>query len=494
MSDATDSPRPADPSRVLAAIADASTDAILSTDLDGRIQTWGRSAERLYGYTAAEVTGQSMSMLLPPDRTGETAWLLGRLKAGLRIDPFDTVRVAKGGHTVDVAVTVSPVSTASGLVVGAAFLARDISGRLRDEVALRTTEARWRTIVDSAVDGIIVIDARGLIEAVNHSAERMFGYAEHELVGRNINVLMPSPYHEEHDRYIEHYVRTGEQKIIGIGREVTALRRDGTRFPIHLSVGEMRIGSERHFTGILHDLSGRVALEERLREQTALARLGEMAAVIAHEVKNPLTAVRGAIQVIGRRLPPDSRDGPVVKEVVSRLDSLNELIQDLLLFARTPTLKIAPVEVASLLRLTADFLAQDPALHNVVIDINGGAPPIMADADLLRIVLQNLLLNAAQAMQGSGTIRAVVTAGTQGGCRVAISDTGPGMSDEVREKLFRPFFTTKARGTGLGLATARRLIEAHRGTIGVECPPEGGTVVLIDLPGPPERPAAASAG
>mgnify|MGYP001501969066 CR=1 FL=1 len=234
----------------------------------------------------------------------------------------------------------------------------------------------------------------------------------------------------------------------------------------------------------------RVALEERLREQTALARLGEMAAVIAHEVKNPLTAVRGAIQVIGRRLPPDSRDGPVIKEVVSRLDSLNELIQDLLLFARTPSLKIAPVEVASLLRRTADFLTQDPALHQVAIDINGGAAPIMADADLLRIVLQNLLLNAAQAMQGTGTIRAVVTAGTQGGCRIAISDTGPGMSGEVREQLFRPFFTTKARGTGLGLATAKRLVEAHRGTIAVECPPEGGTVVLIDLPGPPERPDA----
>ena len=175
----------------------------------------------------------------------------------------------------------------------------DLTERVRLEDELRASEARWRSIIESAVDGIVVIDAHGRIEAFNPAAERLFGYQEREVVGRNVNMLMPSPYHEEHDTYLARYLATGVQKIIGIGREVTGLRRDGTTFPLHLSVGEMTVGGERKFTGILHDLSARVRIEEQLREQTSLARLGEMAAVIAHEVKNPLAGVRGAIQVIG---------------------------------------------------------------------------------------------------------------------------------------------------------------------------------------------------
>ena len=172
---------------------------------------------------------------------------------------------------------------------------------------LEREAARWRSVVKSAVDGIVVIDAAGSIEAFNPAAERLFGYSEQEVVGRNVNMLMPSPYHEEHDGYLARYLATGEQKIIGIGREVVGLRRDGATFPVHLSVGEMSVNGERKFTGILHDLSGRIQMEERLREQATLARLGEMAAVIAHEVKNPLAGIRGAFRSIGGRLRRRSR-------------------------------------------------------------------------------------------------------------------------------------------------------------------------------------------
>ena len=124
-------------------------------------------------------------------------------------------------------------------------------------------------MIDSAVDGIVVIDSRGRIEAFNAAAERLFGYPASEALGRNVNILMPSPYHEEHDAYVQRYLTTGNPRIIGIGREVTGRRRDGTTFPLHLSVGEMSVGGERKFTGILHDLSGRVELEERLRSSEA---------------------------------------------------------------------------------------------------------------------------------------------------------------------------------------------------------------------------------
>jgi PAS domain S-box-containing protein len=200
---------------------------------------------------------------------------------------------------------------------------RQSEGRVSLEERLRASEARWRAVVESAVDGIIVIDARGRVEAFNPAAERLFGYTESEVTGQNVNMLMPSPYHDEHDGYLARYLETGVHKIIGIGREVTGRRKDGSTFPLHLSVGETSVGGERKFTGILHDLTERVAMEEQLREQAALARLGEMAAVLAHEVKNPLAAVRGAIEVIGSRLPSGTRDAAVVKEIVSRIDSLN---------------------------------------------------------------------------------------------------------------------------------------------------------------------------
>jgi len=371
-------------------------------------------------------------------------------------------------------------------------------------------EARWKAIVDSAVDAIIVIGARGAIETFNPAAERLFGYSETEVLGKNVNLLMPSPYHEEHDRYIEHYAQTGEQRIIGIGRQVTALRRDGSTFPVHLSVGEMMVDGERHFIGILHDLSIRMGLEEQLREQTAMARLGEMAALIAHEVKNPLTAVRGAIQVIGGRLPADSRDAPIVKEVLARLDALNGLIQDLLLFARPPHPRLAPMDIVSVIALVTDLLSKDPVFKEVVIDVRGSAPVFTGDADLLHIVFQNLFINAAQAMEGRGRIEVTVggtaasalpnppippesgDATTNGGwITITVADNGPGIPPTVQEKLFRPFQTTKARGTGLGLSTAKRLVEAHQGSIRIDCPEMGGTVVTIHLPvGSPQRPVS----
>jgi len=342
-------------------------------------------------------------------------------------------------------------------------------------------EARWRAVIDSAVDGIIVINHRGAIEACNRAAERMFGYSESDVLGRNVTMLMPSPFREKHDGYMARYIETGERRIIGIGREVTALRQDGTTFPVHLSVGEFLVDTERHFTGILHDLSTRAVLEERLREQTALARLGEMAAVIAHEVKNPLAAVRGAIEVIGSRLPPDSKETPVVRQILARLDALNDLLRDLLLFARPPQPRLGPVDLRSLLVTVGELLAQDPAFASVRMEVAGDSSHVVGDANLLQIVFQNLFINAAQAMPEGGNILASVES-TEGASVVTVRDTGPGLSPEAREKLFRPFFTSKARGTGLGLSTAKRLIEAHDGTIGVDSPPTGGVVVTLRIP------------
>jgi signal transduction histidine kinase len=221
--------------------------------------------------------------------------------------------------------------------------------------------------------------------------------------------------------------------------------------------------------------------DEQLREQAALVRLGEMAAVVAHEVKNPLAAVRGAIQVIGGRLPPENRDAAVIHQVIARLDALDELMRDMLLFARPPKAQFMAVDIAALARETSELVSQDAGLHEVRFEVHGTAPAVNADPNLMKSVLLNLLLNAAHASQRAATVRTTIT-DMDRFCCITVADAGPGIPPEIRERIFVPFFTTKARGTGLGLPTAKRLVEAHSGHIRVECPPGGGTVVTIELP------------
>ncbi len=470
-----------DAARLLAALVDSSDDAIFTKDLDGNILTWNHGAEVLYGYGADEIVGRSVGVLVPPGFPDEISGILRKIKAGERVRHYETVRRTKQGARLDVSLSISPLRDEGGTVIGASTIARDITAQKRDVERLRESEARLRSIVEAAVDGIVVIDARGTIEAFNPGAERLFGYRADEMIGRSVNELMPAPYRDEHDGYIARYLQTGDAHIIGIGREVSAQRKDGSTFPVHLSVGEMSLAGERKFTGILHDLSSRVQMEERLREQAALVRLGEMAAVIAHEVKNPLAAVRGAIQVIGNRLPAGGRESAVVADIIARLDTLNQLVKDLLLFARPPQPQLHALDVRLVLQATASLLSQDAAHAGVHVTIEGSAPPILADAELLKIVFINLFANSAQAMKGHGEIR-VTVAPDNGSCAVVVGDEGPGIPEHIRDRLFTPFVTTKARGTGLGLSTVKRLVEAHHGRIQAESPASGGTRMTIRLP------------
>ena len=467
-------------SGLLRAIVESSDDAIIGKTLDGTIVSWNAGAQRMYGHTAAEAVGQSITLIIPAEQRDEQARILNEINAGRRVASHETVRLTRDGRHVPVSLAVSPIFDADGRVVGASAIGRDITESKRVQAALRASEERYRSIIDSAVDAIMVIDSRGQVEAFNAAAQQLFGFSEQELLGHNVNILMPKPYHDEHDRYMGRYLATGEKRIIGIGREVTGRRKDGSTFPLHLSVGEMTIDGEKKFTGILHDLTARVQLESQLREHAALTRLGEMAAVVAHEVKNPLTGIRGAVQIIGSRLPAGSRDAEVIKEIVSRIDALNDLMKDLLLFARPPQPRMASVDPVPILTTVIGLVRQDPSARGVAIEVDGDSPAIHADAELLKLILQNLLLNAVHAVQGKGSIRVAVRASDEM-CTIAIADTGPGISPEVREKLFTPFFTTKSRGTGLGLSTAKRFMEAQGGSIAIDCAAGGGTTVLIQF-------------
>ena len=469
---------------ILQSIFDAAVDGIIVIDAKGLIKAFNPAAERLFGYSASEVLEQNVKLLMPsPDREQHDQYLENYLTTRVpRIigSGRDVRGRRKDGTTFPLHLSVGEMEL-DGKPAFTGIL-HDLSRRVATEEALRKSEERLRSIVESAVDAIIVIDDRGLIQAFNPSAERLFGYTVSDVIGRNVNMLMPSPDREQHDGYLRRYLTTGEHKIIGMGREVTGLKKDGTRFPVHLSVGEMVSDGKRSFTGILHDLTDRVELEYRLAEQKSLAKLGEMAAVVAHEVKNPIAGIRGALQVITSRMPADQRDRPILLDIITRLDALNRIVQDMLMFARPRALRQEPIPLDSLLRETASLIQRDPGMVNLEIAVSGSAD-IAGDREMLQVVFQNILMNAAQAMEGHGRID-VMIATADGRCRVAVEDRGPGMPDEVREKAFDAFFTTKHRGTGLGLPIAKRVVDAHGGTIQIDVPPSGGTTISVELPLP----------
>ena len=355
---------PSDPELILAAVLASSDDAIVVIDLEGTVRSWNRGAERIYGHPGADMQDRPVGLIVPADRIDELNRVLASVRTGVPVEAFDTVRVTRGGQRVTVSLSATPIRGSTGEPVGAVMTTRDLTAQRQAERALGRSEARWRAIIETAVDAIILIDRRGRVESFNPAAEKMFGYAADEVIGRNVSMLMPEPYASEHDHYLRRYQMTGERRIIGIGREVTARRKDGTTFPAHLSVGELAIEGERMFTGIVRDLTERVSLEHRLRDESGLVRIGELAAVLAHEVKNPLAAVSGAIQMLGEHLT-DDEDREIVQEILRRLDGLGSLMSDLLLYARPPRPRIGTVDVMELLRSLVTFFSSDPAWRDL---------------------------------------------------------------------------------------------------------------------------------
>ena len=326
---------------------------------------------------------------------------------------------------------------------------------------------------------VATTNVKGEITFVNDKFVEISKYPRQELLGQDHRIIN-SGYHSK--EFIRDLWTTIANGRIWRG-EIRNRAKDGSFYWVDTTIVPFLDERKKpyQYMAIRYDITDRKRSEDKLREQAALARLGEMAAVVAHEVKNPLAAIKGALQVIGGRMPGESRDRLIMNDVVARVDSLNDIVQDLLVFARPRDPQLTPVPIAELLENTAALVHKDPSYASLGITVTGSRPVVPLDIDQMRTVFLNLLLNAAQASGQSGRIE--VSIGVDDlAATVAIADDGPGIPADVRPKVFEPFFTTKHRGTGLGLPTARRVVERHRGTIDVECPPSGGTIVTVTLP------------
>src|SRR5258705_264154 len=464
----------------LAAIVSSSDDAIVSKTIDGTITSWNAGATNILGYEADEMIGQPITRIIPPELHEEETQILARLHRGERIRHYETIRLAKDGRPVDISLTVSPLFDQSGKVVGASKVARDITERELAEQALRETAARLRTLTETAVDGVILIDARGVVLMFNPACEKLFGYSAEEVIGENVKMLMPQPYRHEHDRYITNYRDTRDPKIIGSGREVIGLRKDGSTFPMDLSVGEARQDGESIFVGIIRDLTSRKRTEAELEQARAelvrVARvltLGELTAAIAHEVNQPLTGLVSSGNACLRWLAGDVPNLKAARESVERMISAGSRAGEGIRRIRALVGKAPPLQ---------DRLNINDAITKVIAlirvqsqrnrislrtKLSTDVPLVLGDRIQLQQVILNLILNAMEAMSDVspqlGELLVSSTKDGPNGALVSVQDSGTGLDGTALDQLFEAFYTTKAHGMGIVLAVSRTIIQAHGG-------------------------------
>jgi PAS domain S-box-containing protein len=347
-------------------------------------------------------------------------------------------------------------------------------------------EARLEAILNTAVSAILTIDSRGTVQSMNPAAERMFGYAAAEIVGRNVNLLMPAPYREQHDGYLEAYLRTGEKHIIGIGREVEGLRKDGSTFPCQLAVSEVHSLSRRLFTGFITDLSAQKVLEREFLQAQKLEAVGTLANGIAHDFNNLLMGIMACSRMAAAELDPASSVRDLFDEIAAAANRGIALTRRLLNFSRKQAVELHPTSINEVVRenqtMLHQLLGEDVALQ---IELAPGGAHVLADEGLIEQILINLLINARDAMPKGGEIR-VATREPSGDGRVVLEvrDNGCGMTPQVRARIFEPFFSTKGpeRGTGLGLSTVQRIVGQLGGSIEVESEVDRGTTFQLTFP------------
>jgi len=363
---------------------------------------------------------------------------------------------------------------------------------------LEAQQAHLRSVLDTVPDATVVIDDKGKMLTFNRAAIRQFGYVEEEVVGKNVSMLMPEPYRSKHDGFIDRYLNTGERRIIGIDRVVVGQRKDGSTFPMKLTVGEMNSGGQIFFTGFVRDLTDRAETEARLQEiQAELARLarinelGEMASTLAHELNQPLAAIANYVQ--GSRRLLARLDGPVAEKIGQAMEETarqslraGQIIRHLREFVTHGETERHAEDIQNLVEEAAALAlvgSRELGVHTV-FNFNGNASTVQVDRVQIQQVLINLMRNAMEAMRESEVreLQVNISGHDDGYVVVEVSDTGPGVSEEMSPRLFQPFVSTKAGGMGIGLSISKRIIESHGGELSTRGNERGGATFSFTLP------------
>jgi PAS domain S-box-containing protein len=486
----------------LRAVVETAVDGVILIDAQGSVLMFNPACEKLFQYAADEVIGQNVKVLMPAlyrdshdgylgnyHRTGERKIIgIGREVLGRR----------KDGSTFPMHISVGETKQDEGSSIFVGIL-HDLTERERVEGILRESAAQLRAVVDTAVDGVILIDADGRILKFNPACEKLFRYQADEVIGANVKMLMPEPYRSGHDGYIRNFVTTGEKKIIGIGREVIGRRKDGSTFPMDLSVGEAKQDGSSIFVGVIHDLTDRKRTEAQLIQAQKMEAVGQLSGGIAHDFNNLLTVIVGNAEHLSEQLSARQDLKRLAEDICNAGERGAELTQRLLAFGRKQLLRPVETECNKLLdsihKLLRRTLREDV---EVTTQLDPELRVAFADPSQLESAILNLALNAQDAMSSGGRM-IISTANASLDNRehnihpdvrdgayvvIAVTDNGEGMPKAVLDRAFEPFFTTKevGKGSGLGLSMVYGFAKQSNGHVSIYSEPGLGTTVRIYLP------------
>lgn len=469
--------------------------AVIVLDREGRVLSLNRACEEITGYRSEQVEGERLwDRLLPADETQTTCDWLDGLAAKPSPEHHDHHLLTADANQKLMRWYPAVVKDGETVVLAGV----EVTDQHPIQSALAEREARLEAILETAVEGILTIDERGIIESLNPAAERMFDYSAEELVGQNVTALMPAPYKDEHDGYIRRYLDTGQARIIGIGREVEGRRKSGEVFPLDLAVSEVRLPGKRLFTGIVRDISDRLKGEEearlRLHEVAHAARLlelGEMTSGIAHEVNQPLAAIVSFAEACLRMLKAGTGDldtfEGALEQIATQGERAGTIIHSLRQLARKGEAELERVDINAMVKDVLALIGHEVRGRRVQIhtELAEELPAVRANRVQIEQVLLNLARNAIEALQEcerqDRTMAIGTTLSADGIVEVTVSDTGNGLPKDGMDHVFETFYTTKPDGMGVGLSISRSILEAHGGRLWATPNPAGGTAFHFTL-------------
>jgi PAS domain S-box-containing protein len=497
----------------MAAIVESSDDAIVGKDLASKVLSWNAGAERIFGYTAAEMIGQPITRLLSPDRPEEEARILEEIRRG-GIRHFETVRIRKDGQPIEVSLTLSPIRNAAGDLIGMSSIARDITEAKRAEREVREKRARLSGIISSAMDAIISVDAGQRITIFNAAAEKMFGCPAREALGQPLDRFIPEQFRDAHREHVAAFGRTGTtSRAMGQLQPVSGLRVDGEEFPIEASISHIEVGGQQVYTVILRDITERKRAEEQIRrlnaelEQRVQERTAELTAAnqelesftysVAHDLRAPLRHIDAFSKILeedyGTALPPEGAH--FLHNIRNSAGKMSLLVDDLLNLARIgrQELRRQSIPLDGLLNEVLADLKEETAGRTFEWHIRP-LPAVECDPGLMKQVFANLLSNAIKYTRPRSV--AVIEVGwrRQNGDRaVFVRDNGVGFNMKYADKLFGVFQrfhrAEEFEGTGVGLATVDRIVRKHGGHIWAESAVDQGATFYFTIAGLEAAPA-----
>lgn len=474
------------------AILETATDAIITIDQYGIIQYVNPVTKKMFQYDPEELFGKNITILMPfPFDSEHDSYLKRYLKTG-------TKRIIGFGREVEGLKkdgTVFPIDlSVSEFIIGDSRfytgIIRDISSLHEAREKLKQSEERTRAVLETAADGIITIDSGGIIHSINSSAARMFGIEIPKYLGQNIKVLMPDSYANEHDEYLANYIRTGNKKVIGLGREVVGKREDGYTFPVHLSISEFKIGKERYFTGIVRDISDLKAAEEEIKRQNA--ELEQFAYVASHDLKSPLRNISNTVSMMSREIEKLGHQSLLDDSVYLKncIKKMSTLIDDLLNLSKinNASFEFECVDLNTNIQELLDQMKITLDEADAELVVNDLPANVYVEPKILNLVFQNLIQNGIK-FSKPGT-KPLVEIGTKNNgsdyhC-IYVKDNGIGIDEKYHRKIFEIFSRLHTdgeyQGTGIGLSIVKKIIDQHNGKISLESVKDQGTTFYIEIP------------